>query len=160
MKKHITSKPSFLGYVYYYDEKGRCIGKSRPSVVGEGKVVYDANGKQIGTSRPGFLAKEVYHDEEKGRYISSYEGLNGEVHFENGIPVGASHPGFGGAKYTVMDIEDETDEEYFTEDEFLECEDLQELPTCGADNQKTLFTNIIVFAACFLVVGILLLILS
>lgn len=154
-KRRITGKPGLFGYVYHYDEKGKCVGKSRPSLMGDGKVHFDAKGKQVGTSRPGFFAKEVYHDEENERYISSYEGLTGDVYFDNGTPVGVSHPGFGGTEYTTLDAEDESDEAYFAADEFLEEDDLQEY---DGSNPKSTITNIIVFAACCLVVGILILI--
>ena len=106
-KKRITSKPGAFGYVYHYDESGKYIGKSRPSIIGGGKVHYDANGKQVGTSRPGFFAKEVYHDQEEERYISSYEGLAGDVYFEDGKVVGTSRPGFFGTEYISLDVDDE-----------------------------------------------------
>lgn len=157
-KKRITSKHGLFGYIYHYDENGKCIGKSRASLMGDGKVHYDARGKQVGRSRPGFFAKEVYHDEENERYISSYEGLTGDVYFDNGTPVGVSHSGFNGTEYTTLAVEDESDKAYFTEDEFWEEEYAREFLECNERNKKTIITNIIVFAACFLIVGILVLI--
>ena len=156
-KKRITSKPGLFGYVYHYDEHGNCIGKSRPSLMGDGKVHYDASGKQVGTSRPGFFAKEVYHDQEDDRYITSYEGLTGDVYFEDGTPIGTSRPGFFGAEYTTLDVDNEATEEYYDEDEYLD-DDLQELPEHNESEGKSALRNLIVFAACCLIVGVLMLI--
>lgn len=155
-KKRVTSRPGLFGYIYHYDEKGKCIGKSRPSLMGDGKVHYDGAGKQVGTSRPGFLAKEVYHDEENERYISSYEGLTGDVYFENGVPVGTSHPGFGGMEYTTLDVEDATDDENCEDEEYCE-EDSEPVQQYG-NEQKSVITNVVLFVACCLFVGVLVLI--
>lgn len=163
-KKRIVSRPGLFGYIYHYDEKGRCIGKSRPSLMGDGKVHYNVRGKQVGTSRSGFIAEEVYHDKEKQRYVSSYKNLTGDAYFYNGKPVGVSYPGFGGMAFTVFDVENKADEqnemdELNLDDEVLfEEDDLQEHPKYDCNNQKTIIKNIIVFVFCCLVVGILILI--
>lgn len=157
-KKRITSKPGMFGYIYHYDEKGKRIGKSRSGLIGDTNVHYDAKGKRIGNSRPGYLAKEVYHDEENERYISSYEGLMEDVYFDTGTPAGVSRPGFGGTVHTTLNADDESNEVRFYEDTFWEEDETQEFLECNARNKKTIVTNIIVFAACCLIVGILVLI--
>lgn len=154
-KKRISSRPGLFGFVYHYDENGNCIGKSRPSLMGDGKVHYDTTCRKVGTSRPGFLAKEVYNDSENEQCITSYEGLTGDVHFSTGTPMGVSYQGFGEVKYTILDVDDE---ESCDEEERLEEEDAYKLSDDEDNNQKTVITNIIVFVACCLIVGILVLI--
>ena len=158
VKKRITSRPGLFGYIYHYDKNGKCIGKSRPSLIGNGNVHYNANGKQVGTSRQGFFAKEVYHDEENEQYISSYESITGDVYCESGTPIGTSHPGFARTKIITLDVEDESDEAYFDDNVFPEDNDLQEISEFEGSNQKTDITNIIVFVVCFFIVGLFILI--
>lgn len=157
-KKRITSKPGLFGYIYHYDEKGKCIGKSRPGLIDGSKVHFDATGKRVGTSRPGFFAKEVYLDEENELYVSSYEGLTGDVHFKNGTPIGVSRQGFCETEYTTLDVAGELDEAYFDDDEFEGEDDLQVFPEQNESCQKNSITNIVLFAACCLIVGILIMI--
>ena len=57
-RKRITSRPGLFGTVYYYDENGRPVGKSRPGLLDGTRVYTDQNGQYAGKSRPGFLAKE------------------------------------------------------------------------------------------------------
>ena len=157
-KKRIISRPGLFGYIYHYDENGKCIGKSRPSLIGNGQVHYDTNGKQVGTSRQGFFAKEVYHDEENEQYISSYESIIGDVYYESGASLGVSRPGFGGTEYITLDVESEAEEAHFDEDDFPEDDDLQEFSAFEGGNQKNIITNIITFIVCFFIVGILILV--
>ena len=59
-KRRIKSRPGLFGMVYYYDENGNPIGKSRPGLIDGTRVYMDQNGRYAGKSRPGFLAKEVW----------------------------------------------------------------------------------------------------
>ncbi len=103
-KKKITGRPGLFGTVYYYDENGNPVGKSRP----------------------GFLAKEVFTDTEHN-YITSYDSLLGEVHFKNGMPIGHTRPGFFDSAYTTLDEENKfVEDEYCDEDLYVE-EDEEEL---------------------------------
>lgn len=125
-KKRITSRPGLFGTVYYYDENGNPVGKSRPGLLEGTRVYTDQNGRYAGKSRPGFLAKEVFTDTEHN-YITSYDSLLGEVHFKNGAPVGHTRPGFFDSAYTTLDEEDEfVEDEYYDEDLYDE-EDEEEL---------------------------------
>ena len=101
-KRRITSKPGLFGMTYHY-ENGKYIGKSRPGLLGDRKIHYDADGRQVGTSRPGALSDEVHYDAKNKRYISSYQGLTGEIHMSNGRPVGKTTPGVFGAAYSSID---------------------------------------------------------
>ena len=105
-KKRITSKPGSLGYTYHFDERGKYIGKSRPGLMGGRTIHYDADGRQVGISRPGFLAKEVYHDQKNSRHLSSFESPVGDVHLEDGTPIGITHPGLFGTAYTLLEQAD------------------------------------------------------
>lgn len=118
-KKRITSRPGLFGTVYYYDENGRPVGKSRPGLLEGTRVYTDQNGRYAGKSRSGFLAKEVFTDTEQNR-ITSYDSLLGEVHFKNGTPVGHTRPGFFDSACTTLDDEDE----YYEEDPYIEEEEL------------------------------------
>ena len=123
-KKRITSRPGLFGTVYYYDENGRPVGKSRPGLLEGTRVYTDQNGRYAGKSRPGFLAKEVFTDTEHN-HITSYDSLLGEVHFKNGTPVGHTRPGFFDSAYTTLDEEEEIVEEEYCEDElYIEDEEL------------------------------------
>lgn len=151
----ITSRPGLFGYVYHYDARGRCIGKSRPGLIGNRKIHYGADGKQVGVSRPGFLVKEVYHDQTSGRYLSSYEWFAGDVYFEDGSPVGSSHPGLFGTEYTTLIGFDDEAEEYSIEDEDLETDWLESYDD-RTPTKKIALRNIFVFAAfCFLFIFLL-----
>lgn len=133
-KKYVKSKPGLFGMIYYYDENGKPIGKSRPGLIEGTRVYTDQNGRYAGKSRPGFLSKEVFKDTDHD-YITSYDSLSGENHFKNGTPIGHSRPDWFGSSHTSLEIEDETYEDTFYEDEtdnveedlaeepFEECED-------------------------------------
>lgn len=54
-KSRITGRRGFLGRVYYYDERGRYVGKSCPGLIEGTRVFSDENGRYAGTSRPGFF---------------------------------------------------------------------------------------------------------
>ena len=108
-RKSIKSRPGLFGYTNYYDEKGRCVGKSRPGAFGT-TVYFDKKGRLVGKSRKGFLAKEVYHDVDFKRQITTYDGIIGESHYENGVPIGHTRPGFFGSEYTTLETEDEIQE--------------------------------------------------
>ena len=122
-KRRIKSRPGLFGMVYYYDENGNPIGKSRPGLIDGTRVYMDQNGRYAGKSRPGFLAKEVFTDTDNN-HITSYDSLFGEVHYKNGKPIGHSRPGFFDSEYTTLEEEDECYEEDLLEDEFYEEEDL------------------------------------
>ena len=122
-KRRIKSRPGLFGMVYYYDENGNPIGKSRPGLSDGTRVYMDQNGRYAGKSRPGFLAKEVFTDTDNN-HIISYDSLFGEVHYKNGKPIGHSRPGFFDSEYTTLEEEDEYYEEDILEDEFYEDEDL------------------------------------
>lgn len=115
-RKRIKSRRGLFGMVYYYDENGNPIGKSRPGLIEGTRVHTDPNGKYAGKSRTGFFAKEVFTDT-KHNHITSYDSLFGEVYFKNGTPVGRTRPGFLGSAYTTLEVEDEIhEEEYYEED--------------------------------------------
>ena len=123
-KKRIISRPGLFGTVYYYDENGRPVGKSRPGLLDGTRVYTDQNGRYAGKSRPGFLAKEVFTDTDHN-HITSYDSLLGEVHFKNGTPVAHTRPGFFDSAYTILDEEEEIVEEEYCEDElYIEDEKL------------------------------------
>ena len=115
-RKYIKSRPGLFGTVYYYDENGKPIGKSRPGLIEGTRVYTDQNGNYAGESRPGYLSKEVYKDADHN-YITSYGTPFGDIHFENGSPIGRSRPGLFGASYTSLEIEDEIYEDEFCEGE-------------------------------------------
>lgn len=120
VRKTIKSRPGLFGTIYYYDENGNPVGKSRPGMFDGTRVNTDQNGRYAGKSRPGFLAKEVFMDANRN-YITSYEGLCGDVHFQNGVPIGHTRPGFFGFEHTTLEAEDELpEEEYCEEDCFAE----------------------------------------
>lgn len=119
-KKRIKSKPGLFGMVYYYDEDGNPIGKSRPGLIEGTRVYTDNDGRYAGKSRPSIFAKEVFTDTDNN-HITSYDTLGGEAHFQNGTPIGHSTPGFFDSEYTTIDEEDEIwPEEYYDE---MDCSD-------------------------------------
>lgn len=156
-KKRITSKPGLFGYTYHYDERGKRIGKSRPRIVGDGDVYYDAEGEQVGKSRPGVFAKSVYIDQKERRRISSYEGWSGDVHFEDGSPIGVSYSGFFDEEYTILNIDDEVEEDLI-QDEYLD--DSQESAEYNEAAERNVQQNRLGFVICVILVGILILILK
>lgn len=156
-KKHIISKPGLFGYVYHYDESGKCIGKSRPGLIKGSHVHFNKKGKRVATSRPGFLAKEVHHDEENEQYISSYEGVTGDVYFNNGTPVGVSHAVFAETEYTTLEGEGNTAEGHFVDDEYMEEENPQRYSKRKKRNQNPFIVSIIIFSVCCLLGWILIL---
>ena len=123
-RKRITSRPGLFGTVYYYDENGKTIGKSRPGLFEGSRVYTDQNGQYAGKSRPGFLAKEVFTDADNN-HITSYEGLCGDIHFQNGIPVGRTRPGFFGFDHTTIETDDDSSEEEYYEEDYC-AEDIVE----------------------------------
>lgn len=120
-KKYVKSRPGLFGMVYYYDENGKPIGKSRPGLIEGTRVYTDQNGNYAGKSRPGFLSKEVYKDADHN-YVTSYGAPFGDIHFKNGTPIGHSSPGLFGDSYTSLEIEDELyeDETDYLEEDFIE----------------------------------------
>lgn len=56
-RKYVKSRPGLIGMVYYYDENGKPIVKSRPGLIEGIRVYTDQNGRYAGKSRPGFLSK-------------------------------------------------------------------------------------------------------
>ena len=116
VRKTIKSRPGLFGTIYYYDENRNPVGKSRPGLFEGTRVYTDQNGRYAGKSRPGFLAKEVFMDANRN-YITSYEGLCDDVHFQNGVPIGHTRPGFFDSAYTTLETEDDLlEEEYYDED--------------------------------------------
>ncbi|MBR5220699.1 MAG: hypothetical protein IKV66_06915 [Clostridia bacterium] len=106
-KKHIKSKPGLFGTVYYYDENGKPLGKSRPGLIKDSRVYLDQNGRTVGKSRRGILTKEVFTDTD-GTQIQTYDDLLGEIHTKNGKPIGRTKSGFLGTRHTLLD--DDSDE--------------------------------------------------
>lgn len=127
-RKYIKSRPGLFGMAYYYDENGKSIGKSRPGLIEGTRVYTDQNGRYAGKSRSGLLSKEVYTDADHN-YITSYGSPLGDIHSQNGTPIGRSRPGTFGFSHTSLEIEDEICENEFYEDEadFIE-EDFVEAP--------------------------------
>ena len=164
-RKRIKSRPGLFGTVYYYDENGNPIGKSRPGLIEGTRVYTDQNGKYAGKSRPGFLSKEVFTDTD-GNFITSYDDLYGKVHFKNGTPVGHTRPGLFNSEYTTLDSEDEDpDEAYFKEDYREEdlaekLEEYEDTDTDVADyeeqynsktSQYTVVNNLQLFVLCLVI---------
>ena len=150
-RKHVKSRPGLFGTVYYYDENGNPIGKSRPGLLEGTRVYTDENGRYAGKSRPGFLAKEVFTDTEHN-HITSYDSLCWEVHFKNGVPVGHSRPGFFDAEYTTLETEDESYEEDLIdsfEDAGTEEKDYTEDDT--RVSQYTVVKNLQMFVLCLVI---------
>ena len=142
--------------VYYYDENGKPVGKSRPGLVEGTRVYTNQNGKYAGKSRPGFLAKEVFTDTEHN-HITSYDSLCGEIHFKNGVPVGHTRPGFFDSEYTSVETEDESYEaDYFEEDLTDSFEDagIEEEDYMESDSKASQYTvvkNLQMFALCLVI---------
>ena len=164
-RKRVKSRPGLFGTVYYYDENGNPIGKSRPGLIEGTRVYTDQNGKYAGKSRPGFLSKEVFTDTD-GNSIASYDGLFGEVHFESGTPVGHTRPGFFDSEYTTLEAEDEDPNEAYFEEDYLEedlVEELEEYEDTDADvadyeeqynpktSQYTVVKNLQLFVLCLVI---------
>ena len=152
-KKRITSRPGLFGTVYYYDEKGNPIGKSRPGLFEGTRVYTDDRGRYAGKSRPGFLTKEVFTDTDNN-HITSYDSLCGEVHFKNGAPIGHTRPGFFDSSYTTLDMEDE--EDYFEEDlvDSFEDDEAEEADYVEGDpkvSQYTVVKNLQMFVLCLVI---------
>lgn len=141
--KRITSRPSLLGYTQYYDEKGRCIGKSRPGMLGT-TVYYDHKGRLAGTSRPGFLAKEVFNDKDYKDCIITYGGIMGDAHYKNGEPIGRTTPGWCDTAYITLEDDDFSYEDDSTQRDYC----LEQSPN-EIDN-RTIVKNVVTFSACFL----------
>ena len=163
-RKRITSRPGLFGTVYYYDENGKPVGKSRPGLLEGTRVYTDQNGKYAGKSRPGFLAKEVFTDADHN-HITSYEDLCGDIHFQNGVPIGHTRPGFFGFDHTTIETDDDSsEEEYYEEDYFTEditeewdeteaddlCEDDYEEHTSQV-SQYTVVKNLQLFVLCLVI---------
>ena len=153
-KKYIKSRPGLFGYTNYYDERGRCVGKSRPGALGS-TGYFDEKGRIVGKSRKGFLAKEVYHDVDHTRQIATYDSIVGEIHCENGVPIGHTRPGFFVAAYTTLEAEDEHyDEEYFDEDDLtedLECDGMEDMDYTPERSQYTVVRNLQQLALCLVI---------
>ncbi len=160
-RKYVKSRPGLFGTVYYYDENGNPIGKSRPGLLEGTRVYTDQNGRYAGKSRPGFLAKEVFTDTEHN-HITSYDSLCGEVHFKNGVPVGRTRPGFFDSAYTTLETEEESyeeesyEEDYFEEDLIEEAEEYEsEEIECEEYNPKasqyTVVRNFQLFVLCLVI---------
>ena len=121
-KKYVKSRPGLFGMVYYYDESGKAIGKSRPGLIDGTRVYTDQNSGYIGKSRNGLLSKSVYKDTDT-HYITSYDSFCGEVHFRNGAPIGNSSPGWFGASYTALEAEEEIYDDILYEDATVRVEE-------------------------------------
>ena len=103
-KKRITSRPGLWGYVYHYDERGNCIGTSRPGLFGKTQVHFDSSGAYAGKSRPGVFSQQVYHGK-AGPDVASYQGPFGFFHRSGGRTVASTVPGLAGIRYTTCDGE-------------------------------------------------------
>lgn len=160
-RRHVKSRPGLFGTVYYYDEHGNPIGKSRPGLLEGTRVYTDENGRYAGKSRPGFFAKEVFTDADHN-HITSYDSLCGEVHFKNGVPVGHTRPGFFDSAYTTLEVEDESDEEGLYDEDYFEGDladsfedDEAEEADCVEDDPKvsqyTVVKNLQMFVLCLVI---------
>ena len=118
-KKRITSKRGLFGMTYHY-ENGKYVGKSRPGLLGDRKIHYDSEGHQVGTARHGFFAEDVTYDAKNKRYITTYDGPVGKMHFSNGRSVGRTVPGPFDSSYTSLE------EDGSLPEEFLDDADLEE----------------------------------
>ena len=105
VKKRVKSRPGLFGTVYYYDENGKQIGKSRPGLLEGTRVYRGQDGSYVGKSRPGFFAKEVFTDTDN-HHITTYDRPLGKVHFQDGTPIGRTKPGFFGFEYTTLNAAD------------------------------------------------------
>ena len=110
-KKRITSKRGLFGMTYHY-ENGKYVGKSRPGLLGDRKIHYDSEGHQVGTTRHGFFAEDVTYDARKKRYITTYDGPVGKMHFSNGRSVGRTVPGPFDSSYTSLEEDGSLPEEF------------------------------------------------
>ena len=176
-KRRITSKPGWLGYTYFYDEKGKCIGKSRPGAFGS-TVYFDEKGRYAGKGRKGIVAEEVFVDKDFKRCIHTYKGFIGESHYENGKWIGHSAPGWLGTASTTVETEDDLPEDaYFGDDLFEEDalfdeepewetepvdedeEDTQSVTQWEEDtpkeHQSAVVRNLLLFVLCLVICGIL-----
>lgn len=121
-KKRITSRPGLFGIIYYYDEDGKLIAKSRPGLIKGTRVYTDPNGKQIAKSRPGVLCEEVFVDCDKN-VITSYNDIFGSFYMQNGKSIGRTKPWVFGSSHTSL----ETDDDEFCEGESYDDESYDEL---------------------------------
>lgn len=157
-RKRITSRPGLFGTVYYYDENGNSIGKSRPGLFEGSRVYSDQNGRYVGKSRPGFLAKEVFTDVDHN-HITSYEGLCGDVHFQNGVPIGQSKPGLFGSEYTTLEAEENLVQEEYYEEDYYEENPVEDIEIDVVDHEQytpqtsqyTVVKNLHLFALCLVI---------
>ena len=101
-KKQIKSKPGLFGTVYYYDENGEPLGKSRPGLIQGSRVYTDNNGRHVGQSHRGIFSKEVFTDVDGDR-IRTHDDLFGEVHRKNGKTVGRTKYGLFSTSYLTLD---------------------------------------------------------
>ena len=118
-KKRITSRPGLFGIIYYYDEDGKLIAKSRPGLIKGTRVYTDPNGKQIAKSRPGVLCEEVFVDCDKN-VITSYNDIFGSFYMQNGKSIGRTKPWVFGSSHTSLETDDEFCDDEFCEDEFYD----------------------------------------
>ncbi len=142
-KKRIKSKKGLLGFEHYYDENGKPIGKSRPSLMGDGRVFTDKQGRVVGKSRKGFFAETVYHDTENNRNITTYPALTGKTHYENGRAVGHTSPDFFGSSATLYEENGEAD---FCDEVLEDCDEHTESDTENKINPK----SALIVASCVL----------
>ena len=159
-RKHVKSRPGLFGTVYYYDEHGNPIGKSRPGLLEGTRVYTDENGRYVGKSRPGFFAKEVFTDTDNN-HITSYDSLCGEVHFKNGMYAGHTRPGFFDSAYTTIEVDDEISDEELYEENFLEDDlsedqkDYEDVADCEEyspkTSQYTVVKNLQMFVLCLVI---------
>ena len=131
-KKRVKSRPGLFDTVYYYDENGKPIGKSRPGLIEGTRVYTDQNGRYAGKSRPGFFAKEVFTDTEHN-HITSYDSLCGEVHFEE--------------DYLEEDLAEELEEYEDTDADVADYEEQYNPKT----SQYTVVKNLQLFVLCLVI---------
>ena len=154
-RKYVKSRPGLFGTVYYYDEHGNPIGKSRPGLLEGTRVYTDENGRYAGKSRPGFFAKEVFTDTDNN-HITSYDSLCGEVHFKNGTYAGHTRPGFFDFAYTTLEVDDEIPDEELYEENYLEdMEGYEDVVDCEEyspkTSQYTVVKNLQLFVLCLVI---------
>ena len=152
-KRRITSRPGLFGAVYYYDDNGKPVGKSRPGLLSGTRIYTDQNGQHAGKSRSGFLAKEVFTDTDHN-HITSYEGFCGDAHLKDGVPIGYTRPGFFGLSHTVLKAAPVFVDEDHIEENLLdvssEVDVIDEEENAPEMNQKHVVKNVLLLLLCVL----------
>ena len=86
---------SVFGGTNVYDDSGRQVGYSLPSVFGDGEDFYDMSGKPVGQTFDSALGGEYFSGPEASGYLDQ-EFLMGRNAWLDGDPFQAEDPGFQG----------------------------------------------------------------